>query len=1108
MKFLTVLFSTALVCLSCITPSFAQPVRENCGEPHTPAGDRTGQGPRESVDYIDARYAESAGSIRDLTVSEAVLNGVQVYEVEYQYRPFKLTYDQDPVFDLFNHATRVKLVFKKNLAAVRKDFLVTSQIGTVNGVTVGATEDPTRGSDPSSVPSWWHGADNAARYHATLANVATDLGVPIIFFNVVPEDLSFTPEVRALLRAHYQSKTPGFACDDNQCDGRDAQIEVNGQLHQVTNTLTEDGEINQCLTSISDLHIAGGAVESKHLQAPHFYVVAANRIIAAAEDLLNSDSRFNYAGSFDFTSDSATVVVSGGSKRGRHSFMHLASGYADGAWTGHALGGRYLEMWLQRESLYRNDVYYHGSADSYNYYSGVPESLRITDAAFWAPSVIDDRPLLVTAGANDTYFAAGALNLYWTSLGANARALIIPNYAHGGGTIDHAVAFRSLVNYLANGVPMLDVKAHWDFVTNEVRAVVSNGTPSGVELWCSVRMTDAQIISLRQDENCHSVGPNYRVGPPDTRYAHFEKVDMSLVNGEWRGTPPIGEGGYAQYQECIVRAVAGADGGVVTSLRMMNRELCEAALLPVDSYYSLSGRVTINGVGLGGVLVDAGEYGSVMTDENGYFTLANVLGNTPVQVRFAKAGYLFSPETVELSLTESRDITIEAAPAGSTFGLWTGFLNVTNILELVNGSSTSVNVHVNLFSAEGMLKHRQQVTIGGSGQVDLILNDLPGFVRDSYGMVQVDIPDGAVRGRVFYYRPSNVSGEFDFAFGTPLGVGVTGPTAAGFNTFQPSLKAEESANLVANWLTIVNFDSAESNTFTVSRYLADGTKVHEFQVTVPPRGRIDVDGGHGTPGPNQVGLNVITPLRSDLRYLATVMRYGGNAPAGAIPTSYRFAFPIEALPAGQTTVYLPISSGAGGQNWLEVINPSAAVAAIRITITNNAGTKYDELLFTIPGFGQRHLEMNTYLPGGLSGIAEIRTDGAGVLAQSMFYFRDGQGAISAMYGSRSRTPTSFTAQGSYNLYLNMYNWLRITNHEDQATQARLVIGDRSELISLPAGGGVDLGLHETQRFGTARDTYGTFRLESIEGASFSADLLRVRQTDAGQTDFVAVTEVK
>ena len=196
------------------------------------------------------------------------------------------------------------------------------------------------------------------------------------------------------------------------------------------------------------------------------------------------------------------------------------------------------------------------------------------------------------------------------------------------------------------------------------------------------------------------------------------------------------------------------------------------------------------------------------------------------------------------------------------YTLWNGFIDLINILELVNRSDSSVTLTVTAHDIAGTPVSTQQVVLGPRGQQDLIVNDIEGFTRDSYGIITVSFDENlsdVVDGRMAFYRYAPGNTSFEFAFAVPFVAPLCGDSFVSFNTFQPSLNALESQHSVAQWLSIVNLDNANSQEFTVRQFDQSGNVLKQQVVSVAPFGRVDLEGGHDSPGPSSVGLHQVQP---------------------------------------------------------------------------------------------------------------------------------------------------------------------------------------------------------------------------------------------------------
>lgn len=452
------------------------------------------------------------------------------------------------------------------------------------------------------------------------------------------------------------------------------------------------------------------------------------------------------------------------------------------------------------------------------------------------------------------------------------------------------------------------------------------------------------------------------------------------------------------------------------------------------------------------------------------------------------------------------------------YALWNGFLQMTNILELVNRTGDDVAVTVHLHDIDGVLRRTIELTLRGYEQRDLILNGLPEFTINSYGLVVVTAAVGTgqepLDGRISYYRSGAVPGTFDFAFSVPLTAPSYGRSSVGFNTFQPSRFPPDAANEVSQWLGVVNLDRTTAKQFTIYRFNEQGVLLATGVYTVPPFARLDIEGGHVMPGASKVGQHVVIPHDVIAPYIVQLFRYGTNAPSGVTPTGFDFALPTLGRAGNGRPQRATISTGGGGENWVELINAREAATAVTIEFFDNSGTLLSGESFILPPFAQRHFNAGAFLGSNASGSVRVTPSArSAVVGQSMFYFRDAAGRITTMYGTPLRESFGDELIGSYNLFLGMYNWLKLTNLASTETTVSLTIvtptlEQHETTWVLPPLGGVDLGLHELEAFGTAAGTYGLVRARGFVPGAVSSELLRVHPLPDGTFDFAVPTSVR
>lgn len=443
--------------------------------------------------------------------------------------------------------------------------------------------------------------------------------------------------------------------------------------------------------------------------------------------------------------------------------------------------------------------------------------------------------------------------------------------------------------------------------------------------------------------------------------------------------------------------------------------------------------------------------------------------------------------------------------------LWNGFLGMVNIAELINPSSdtsSTTSITASLYSISGQLMHTQTLNLSGGQQFDLILNQLPGFTADSYGIVKLEYT-GSLEGRTSFYR--QVGSEYEFAYSIPFTQPLKGTTGVSFNTYQPSTAPSEASFSVYNWLSLINL-SGSDETFTINSYNQVGTLIAARQVMVPSFGRADVDGGHTMAGPGIVGLHEIIPQSSATNYIAQLIRYGANSGPGAPASGYFFAFPLSAHAGNGQPIMLPTSRQFSEANWIEVANLKNSTVNATVSFYNMSGAVQSNQVALAPHSQQHFFVDNSRLADISRGYVTIDADTPNsVIAQSMLYYRSSEGSIRAMYGVESREPLGTIYNGSYNLYLGMQNWLSLSSSSSQYVSATIETigpgGGSSNTYTLSPYGTLVFPIHDASDFNTVADSYGFVRVTADRPNVLIADLTRMRRPNS-IFDFAFPTAVR
>lgn len=470
------------------------------------------------------------------------------------------------------------------------------------------------------------------------------------------------------------------------------------------------------------------------------------------------------------------------------------------------------------------------------------------------------------------------------------------------------------------------------------------------------------------------------------------------------------------------------------------------------------------------------------------------------------------------------------------YALWNGFLDQVNVLELSNTEGYPIAVRLELYRMDGSPGTSVLVPIPENDQRDIVVNDLPGFSRNSYGTIRLTCLSGfngdeedasqlyneefyrytslsnVIDARMSFYRNGTANSSHEFAFSIPLvrKDSLLTTSAVTFNTFRPGAGTKGAASVVANWLTIVNL-RPKTQSYAVDTYSIDGLLLKTRIIEIPAFGRQDLEAGHENPGPSQVGLHTIRPL--DIKepstaeeeneflkqgHLVQLTRYGYREDG-----SIAFAFPLQAVSpqnnysslTGTDDVIVPLSTMLSAQNWLELANTEDVRSKLQLEIFDAAGSRKHLQEVLLNPRAQQHINVNEFLGNAMTGHAvlskmtRIENDNslgyeAVVIAQSMHYFRNAEGGIDSIYGAEALplSQSYRTRSGSYNLFLGMNNWVKIFNREKYPAEFHVAVfrsGAKFPMhhpVTVPANGSIDVPVHNSQIFFTQANTYGVVQV--------------------------------
>ena len=461
-------------------------------------------------------------------------------------------------------------------------------------------------------------------------------------------------------------------------------------------------------------------------------------------------------------------------------------------------------------------------------------------------------------------------------------------------------------------------------------------------------------------------------------------------------------------------------------------------------------------------------------------------------------GVTDAQETLDGTNPQDRGSVLTRVPS-TVCSEWNGFLGnektkMWNIMEHVNLGSSPMQIRSTLYSIDGVAQSSQDFSIPAGTQFDLIVHDMHGWIRESYGKVCSTIlnsgSEGDLDGRMVYYKPKNAQGSsFEFAFAMPFLSGTTGKQFVPFNTFQPSWDIRDRQNFVANWIQVTNLENSKQSGRLIF-HAQDGTILGSpIPVELAQGARQDI-AGHQF-GQDIVGIIEWQPDDTSASIQLRNVRYVYDNPWGV--NSFNAAFQLEGL-VGSGELLSVTLDAKEASSILEISNTANLEQSIAVNFYKDDGTSLETRLVTLSPFGSVHLIADDILRGG-TGIATIQgSKQEGVIAVAMQYGRTSSAGLRYLYGIPARQALGSTLRSSYNTFLNQGCSLLLENPGDIYAQATISMlrydGFQTlsgELIDIPAHGIVT---HDICLNGE-RDTYGTVTVQAAQANSIVSSIVRI-----------------
>ena len=426
---------------------------------------------------------------------------------------------------------------------------------------------------------------------------------------------------------------------------------------------------------------------------------------------------------------------------------------------------------------------------------------------------------------------------------------------------------------------------------------------------------------------------------------------------------------------------------------------------------------------------------------------------------------------------------------------WNGFLNMWNIMEHVNMSSSSLRVSSTIYTIDGSVGETRNFNIGSGAQQDLLVHDMAQHQDNSYGKICSNISGGSpgdLDGRMVYYKAVSDGGSgynFDFAFAMPFQNGLTGSQFVPYNTYQPSLDPSDGGNLVANWIQVTNLSSSSAKGSLIFYDMA-GVVIQSRSVSLRAGARQDIS-GHDIVGTSKVGIAEWRPENIGAKFQLRNVRYYYQANG----VNFDGAFQLEGAKGNGQKLVVSLDA-KNGSAILEISNVLSRSVKADIYVYDRYGTEVRHERRTLGAYQSYHMIADSVLSTVGTGIATIQGDVSdSLIVTAMHYFRNSSLGLNSIYGVQAQQPLGTVLRGSYNTFLGQGCLLRLANPTgaDLDVSYRLTRYDGTDVlggdntVTVSAKGMYDVNICGME----SPNVYGVVRVQPAFANSIVANVLRI-----------------
>ncbi len=363
---------------------------------------------------------------------------------------------------------------------------------------------------------------------------------------------------------------------------------------------------------------------------------------------------------------------------------------------------------------------------------------------------------------------------------------------------------------------------------------------------------------------------------------------------------------------------------------------------------------------------------------------------------------------------------------------WNGYLGMENVNEYVNSGARARNLSATLYDFSGIARSETETPVLAETERHLLVHDLLGFSRDSYGRTCTTVANGypgEIDGRTVFYHPTQ--DRYDFVLVDPFVRGKRGKQFVLLNTFDPSFGTND---FVANWISVTS-EATSNERGTLIFYDQEGQELSSETVFLEAGARRDFSAHQF--GPNRVGLVEWQPSSSLAPFQVRATRYFHDNPDGNDP-SFRSAIQFQGGYGTGEEIFVPLDT-RNGSAVLEFANTADEEVQLATTIRSSTGSIESSPGFDVPPHGTVHLVFDGLLSTELGSVTLRASTSESLIAVGMHYRRNSARELVSVYSLVAREPLGSVLRSSYNTFLEQGCELILLNTTDNEVSSTLTL---------------------------------------------------------------------